>query len=67
MTNNKLPTTEQIERRAYELYVERGGENGRDVDDWLAAEEELTELPEQSVSGRSRAAGRDDCSISVAL
>lgn len=55
MTNNKLPTTEQIERRAYELYVERGAENGRDVDDWLAAEEELTELPEQPVSGRSRA------------
>ena len=43
MTNNKLPTTEQIELRAYELYLERGGEIGRDVDDWLAAERELTE------------------------
>jgi hypothetical protein len=55
MTNRKLPTAEQIERRAYELYLERGGEEGRDVDDWLAAEKELTELPEQSTSSTPRA------------
>ncbi len=55
MTTNKTPTTEQIERRAYELYVERGSENGHDVEDWVTAEEQLTELPEQSVSSRSRA------------
>jgi hypothetical protein len=35
------PTEEQIEVRAYELYVERGREDGHDLDDWLAAEREL--------------------------
>ena len=58
MNERKAPTTEQIEKRAYELYVERGGEDGHDLDNWLAAERELTEQPEQSTSGtlRTRAA-----------
>ena len=30
-----------IARRAYELYEQRGGEDGHDVDDWLQAEREL--------------------------
>lgn len=30
-----------IARRAYELYCERGCEPGRDMDDWLRAEQEL--------------------------
>jgi len=29
------------ERRAYELYEERGRENGDELDDWLRAETEL--------------------------
>ena len=33
---------QEIRRRAYELYVERGGEPGRDIEDWLQAERELT-------------------------
>jgi outer membrane protein TolC len=32
---------ENIRRRAYELYEERGREDGRELDDWLRAEEEL--------------------------
>jgi len=32
---------ERIERRAYELYVERGREDGKDLQDWFAAEQEL--------------------------
>jgi hypothetical protein len=32
---------ESIARRAYERFQMRGGEHGRDQDDWLAAEEEL--------------------------
>ncbi len=28
--------------RAYELYLARGRADGRDFDDWLAAERELT-------------------------
>jgi hypothetical protein len=30
-----------VERRAYELYEQRGREDGHDWDDWLAAEREL--------------------------
>lgn len=32
---------EQIRRRAYELYVQRGGVGGNQADDWLRAEAEL--------------------------
>ena len=35
------PTREQIEKRAYEHFLARGCEHGRDVEDWLAAEQEL--------------------------
>jgi hypothetical protein len=35
------PTTEEIAARAYELYQARGGQDGSDVDDWLAAERDL--------------------------
>jgi hypothetical protein len=27
--------------RAYEIYLQRGGEHGHDVDDWVQAEREL--------------------------
>ncbi|MGZ8394644.1 MAG: DUF2934 domain-containing protein [Nitrospira sp.] len=30
-----------IEQRAYELYVERGRQDGLDLEDWLEAEREL--------------------------
>jgi hypothetical protein len=30
-----------IARRAYELYLARGGEDGHDLEDWLRAENEL--------------------------
>jgi Protein of unknown function (DUF2934) len=33
---------DKIRRRAYELYVERGREPGRDIEDWLQAARELT-------------------------
>ena len=29
---------EMIEKKAYEIYKQRGGEHGRDLDDWLEAE-----------------------------
>ncbi len=37
------PTREEIELRAYQIYVERGGAQGNDLDDWLQAEFELSE------------------------
>ena len=39
------PSAEQIARRAHELYVQRGGEHGRDVEDWVRAEKELSDEP----------------------
>jgi Protein of unknown function (DUF2934) len=33
---------EQIRQRSFELYEERGREDGHEVDDWLRAEEEIT-------------------------
>ena len=32
---------EEIAIRAHELYLERGAEQGHDLDDWLRAEQEL--------------------------
>jgi hypothetical protein len=32
---------EEIRRRAYEIYRERGEQPGHDLDDWLQAEREL--------------------------
>jgi hypothetical protein len=35
-------TSEDVARRAYELFLSRDGQHGRDVDDWLEAERQLT-------------------------
>jgi hypothetical protein len=35
------PSEEDIRVRAYQRYLERGAEHGRDYDDWLEAEREL--------------------------
>ena len=35
------PTEEEIGRRAYEIYLERGADDGYSLDDWLQAEREL--------------------------
>ena len=32
----------QVRLRAYELYEERGREDGHELEDWLRAEEEIT-------------------------
>lgn len=34
---------EAIRNRAHEIFQQRGGEPGRDLDDWLEAERELKE------------------------
>ncbi len=36
---------EEIARRAHELYLQRGGEHGKDVEDWVRAEKELGDEP----------------------
>lgn len=35
------PTHEEIEVRAYQLYLKHGRLGGHDVEDWLEAEQEL--------------------------
>ena len=35
------PSDEDIRRRAYERYLQRGGNHGLHFDDWLEAEKEL--------------------------
>jgi hypothetical protein len=35
------PDPERIAERAYQKYIERGGSDGRDLEDWLEAEREL--------------------------
>lgn len=48
MFERKKISEEEIARRAHQLYVQRGGEHGRDVEDWVRAENELID---KSVAG----------------
>jgi len=47
-------SSEEVARRAYELFLARGAGHGRDLDDWLQAERQLTE---QAPNGRSKDTG----------
>jgi len=40
----------EIRQRAYELYEQRGREDGYDVEDWLRAEEEIKRRRSRSVA-----------------
>jgi len=40
-TNGNSPTRGDIERRAYELFLARGGTHGNDLGDWFRAEQEV--------------------------
>lgn len=42
-TTTHPPTYEQIAEAAYQRYLARGGQHGRDFDDWLDAERSLRE------------------------
>ena len=44
---DRLPQSaseQEIRRRAYEIYLERGAQPGHELEDWLQAERELTEI-----------------------
>jgi Protein of unknown function (DUF2934) len=41
---NHAPSQEEIKRRAYEIYLERNGLPGDELDDWLRAERELQKV-----------------------
>ena len=41
---NYQPTHDQIERRAYQIFLERRAHPGNELDDWLRAERELERI-----------------------
>jgi hypothetical protein len=42
---------DDVERRAYQRFIERGGEHGHDMDDWFDAERELhAQGPEETAT-----------------
>jgi hypothetical protein len=45
------PDPDRVAQRAYELYQERGGGDGRDMDDWFSAERELARRRESRSNG----------------
>ena len=53
---------QELETRAYELYLQRGAEHGHDEEDWLLAEAQLIEERnrnrEPSESFKTQSAGR---------
>lgn len=53
---SQKPTHEQIELRAYELYVLSGCVDGNDVQNWLKAESELLETARKTANVTKAAA-----------
>jgi hypothetical protein len=49
----RTPNKEEIERKAYEIYEQRGCEDGHADEHWLAAEQELTEQLAATDSAKS--------------
>jgi hypothetical protein len=45
MIARREPSSDEVARLAYELYLQRGGEHGKDVEDWVRAEKELSGEP----------------------
>jgi hypothetical protein len=60
ISDKRKPSREEIERKAYEIYERRGGQDGTDVEDWIAAERELSEParePAGAGSAKSKVTG----------
>ena len=54
-TTKKADTAQSIAAKAYERFLSRGGEHGHDMDDWLAAESEVTGARPKRVVSKPRA------------
>ena len=52
-STNRTPSREEIRFRAYEIYLERGGLPGNELDDWLQAERELERAAPPKANGFS--------------
>jgi Protein of unknown function (DUF2934) len=49
-TGSASDLQEQVRRRAYELYEERGKVNGHDLADWLQAESEVRQQKSKAMA-----------------
>ena len=52
-TPMRRPTPAEIAGRAYEIFLERGGQHGRNLEDWLQAERELLTGQSQQQGAKS--------------
>jgi DUF2934 family protein len=58
MIERKELSTQEISDRAYQLYLQRGGEPGKDVKDWIRAEKELSsEIAVGPIKGKAALVG----------
>lgn len=53
----QMSTEERIRRRAHEIYVQRGGTEGSEMEDWLQAEREIRGSEEAKDISRSEGEG----------
>ena len=49
-----LPTQEEIQLRAYQIYLERNGAPGNAFDDWTRAEQELLAKPSKTTRRKTK-------------
>ncbi|HVR04018.1 MAG TPA: DUF2934 domain-containing protein [Polyangia bacterium] len=54
------PSRDAIAKRAYELYLQRGSVSGYELEDWLAAEAELTASAATSAPAAGKSAPAHD-------
>jgi len=52
------PDHDEIARCAYELYLSRGAEDGRDIQDWLEAEQQLAAAPRRRAKKKAASSPR---------
>jgi hypothetical protein len=57
MFEGREPSREEIACRAHELYLQRGSEQGKDVEDWVRAEKELSYEPVAGTAKTRASAG----------
>lgn len=50
----RMPASEDVARRAYELFQARGGEPGHELEHWLEAERELSRTSSSEAHEQSR-------------
>jgi hypothetical protein len=45
VSRDRADREEEIRLRAYQIYLQRGGQDGSELQDWLQAEAEVLEVP----------------------